>query len=736
MTEISSLRLSGKTRTLGDVKDDASYLKVAQRTESGDTISPRGINGTSVQSSTMRDVPDSIQQAALIDIVASVNGEGVNPDGFPEVDHAYTSTTPVDVRENYGNAVNVLSNLVLTKDRTISIPKPQTFEDPPEKFSTKKPVFYKHSTDEVNNAEAEAENRKRVVSLTRTRTNINEEKDVKKTRPKSESIQISVSLHQLNQEEEKSSDAYKDWFASPAKVRIARSMTPRRRRLTSINRKNESRTLTTLSTCEAVDIMDTTESLQNRLRAPGSSPSRDLGRERVELLTEDLNLYRAKSLPALFPVKRKKEVTQLNLMNKSKLISPFKPTSVRAYGGFPNGLLGKTIIQKSDESTTFNVTNAAVSQSTQDKFLSDQETDEDPKSEKGTSEGVKDHIITLEGRSIPNPNIRLLGMTPDRDHDKIVNPFSNDLTKTQRQFPSNKEKELWRDLDRHFDELQKKISVKVMQSENKPKTSADSNTDISGYGLVGKGFKSNISSAKSKGDRQSKRVTFAESPGEEEEEERHLTENDADGTIWGNSSNKMNSTETINVPLRKPVIAFNPKTNNKGMSSELVKLKKRIIPASQNNVPKSRYDLLDNVKISKLNNERRERHAPRAPSRVSVFSDSSSFFDDASMHGKETDFTDRGCSSKAKSYGMSSFYPDPVTQKFHINGYPIDSDSDSDSDVDERFVRPDISSMNARYRVLKAVDLGTLSGYQHRKFKKPATAPETTTTHFVKIRLK
>ena len=746
MTEVSAVRTPGRPRALGDVKDDASYLKVAHRSANGPRLASSRLNAGRVQSSdnrALRDVQDGLRQAALINIVASVN-DGTGEDEIPPGLDSSRMTPSADVQQ-LGNTMTMLSNLVLSKDRTISIPKPQSFEDPPEKFSTKKPVFYKHSTDEVSKDESDT--RKRNVSLATTRTNVTEEqRETKKNRTKSESIQISVSLQQLKDEFENVNDVSREWFASPAKVRIARSMTPRRRRVTSKPKKSESRVTTTISTCEAVDIMDTTESLNNRLKKPNISSAKDLGRQRVELLTEDLNLYRAKSLPALFPVKKKKEIAQPSITpvtEKSKLISPFKRPSVRAYGGMPHVVLGKTMQVKNEGSVEMAISNSKYqNQSASDKPFVIQDTEvhignKPPEVENETN-------IALEGRSIPNLNPRAMLMAAREKRINLAGSI-HDLTRTHAHFIPSHERELWRDLNRQFDELQKKITVKMSHMEKKA-AAANNNetvspTDIAG--LVGRGFKSNLSSAKSRADKQSrcgKRVTFAEGleagefetivPGVSPVDDEHLKLSDSPVVLQPPKATSTPQPRMISTP------------QGRNSSSEILRLKKRILPAqpSHNTHVKGKYELLDNVKISRYNNDhitnKTEKLPPRPPSRLSVFSDASSFFDDLAVHGKDTDYTDRGCSGKAKSYGMSSFYPDSgMTQKLQMtNAYADDSDSESEDD-DEIYVRGN-DVIDANYRVLKAVDLGALSGFQHRKFKKPSAAPETNTTHFVKIKLK
>jgi hypothetical protein len=66
------------------------------------------------------------------------------------------------------------------------------------------------------------------------------------------------------------SDGSREWISSPSKVRLARSNCPRHRYI-SLKKKTEQRATTAISTCEAIDILDT-----------GNKAGRDLARYKFE----------------------------------------------------------------------------------------------------------------------------------------------------------------------------------------------------------------------------------------------------------------------------------------------------------------------------------------------------------------------------------------------------------------------------------------------------------------------
>ena len=87
-------------------------------------------------------------------------------------------------------------------------------------------------------------------------------------------------------------------------------------------------------------------------------------------------------------------------------------------------------------------------------------------------------------------------------------------------------------------------------------------------------------------------------------------------------------------------------------------------------------------------------------------------------NGVDIDATNRDPTEIPLNQGASSFYP--IT-------HDVEFDSD---DTDE-----ELENMDS-YRVVKAIDLGKLSNYQHRKFKKVPHKHDPSATHFVKIKVK
>lgn len=722
MAEVSQIRnAANRTRPLGEVKDDIAYM-----VEQDSRYAPSDIyNNPDGDVQKMKDVKESIRHAALINIVAAVND---SCDDETTNSHLLEQTP-----RSTENNMTLISNLVFHRDRSISIPKPQLFFEPPKTLSTKKPLYYRNSKDE---APEDIEHRKRCVSLTRTRMSVDEENDkAVPDRPTSERMQFSVSIQQLR-DSNKAEPPNPPWIEKPSKVKNARSMSPRRR-FVSLNKKIESKLGTTISKCEAVDIMDATECLQNRIKPPVSHI--DSYGEQTDH-ESDSSMYRARSLPSLFPVKKKKE-PKVNEKNgsagekeKSKLISPFKRPSATAYGCLPNMVMGKTIQTKSDscdsnliqEQNLYNRVEKVSSaiKETISKF--------EISTEASKAGGT---LISLEGHSIPNPrNSSVSANSQSWEKRLLSRPQTGpDYMKMN----SVQEQSISHDFDHHFNELHKTLSQRSNQWSAHMYPSAQStNHDIANYGLVGKKFKSKLTEKltgeKSKSltqkmgfkPKSTKRVTFA--PMED-------TFNGSNGELKNFTNSVCEERQDSSKTKRSINNARIGSSSMKAVSSgELSRLKKRILPEELNIDTKPKYDLLDNIRISGMSS-RESSVPPRPPSRMSDVRSmasegaSSSYFDEVAFdwNRQETDAADRASSSVPKSYGASSFYPDSTKLKLNFNHYNYD-DSDESSDEEE----------DDTYRIVKAVDLGTLSGFQHRKFRKPTTKLEPSTTHFVKIKVK
>jgi hypothetical protein len=671
----------------------------------------------------MKDVKESIRHAALINIVAAVN-ESCD-------DESSQSHLLENSQRSADGSMTLLSNLVFSKDRSISIPKPQVFFQPPERLSTKKPVFYKHSKDEV---QEDIENRKRSVSLTRTRMSVDEDAEKALTdRPKSERIQFSVSIQPL-QEDIKTNPPNPPWIEKPSKVKNARSMSPRRR-FVSLNKKIDTKSGTVIPKCEAVDIMDATECVQNRFKPPLISYIESYG-EQVDNGENDPTLYRARSLPSLFPVKKKKEV-KVNDKNgnggdkdKARLISPFKRPSATTYGCLPNMVTGKTMQTKSDNNESSFLQEQKLYHRVEKMSTAIKETIS--KFETQTDSTKPEVVISLEGHSIPNPrNPTVPGSSKHREKRLLSRPLTRpDYMKMN----SVQERNILRDLDHHFDELHRTLAQR--NGHLNDNTSQTTTYDIANYGLVGKKFKSKNSEkvpyentkpiphkigVKPKS---TKRVTFAPVESSVNSENRSTT-----NSLCEERQDSSRTKRAINQVNNGRIGSSSMKAVSSG---ELSRLKKRIIPEQFDSDHKPKYDLLDNIRISGMSS-RESSIPPRPPSRMSdirsmVSEGASSYLDEVAFdwNERETDAADRVSSSVPKSYGASSFYPDNSKVNLNFNHYQY-SDSEESSD-DE--------GPSEMYRIVKAVDLGTLSGYQHRKFRKPPTTLETSTTHFVKIKVK
>ena len=691
MTEVTTMRMhsAGRIHPLGDLKNNHIYQHKPQYDSRVTNSASAAIRGENTPRN-FRNMKDGFQQAALINIVASVNNEN--------------KQRPVTSADSVKNTMNCISTLFLPKNRQISIPKPQAFMEVPQKFSKKKPLFNKKSGHQVT--EKEIENRKRNISLSRPRPS---SRDPELT-SKQESIKITVSLQRVS-DEMNESDGSREWISSPSKVRLARSNSPRHRYI-SLKKKPEQRATTAISTCEAIDILDATEAF-NQSKQQSVSSTRD----NVTSPSQDSNLYRAKSLPALFPVKRRKsvETTQNGASGEKKHnIHPFKRTSVKAYGGMPNLLVGKTCQAKLNEEVE------NIDDSTKPLFKPSNKTNEhylkfihrEDKSKEKVIVLNKENI-TLLGRSIPNPRPSSIQLQRHSRHPETDMLYSS--------FENLEEKKLVKQLDRQFEDLRKNISAKMSNLSDGGSVASELSSDITSYNLVGKAFKSNLSTtssvSKNGKHKNKKRVTFAE-----DTEESIAV---CDKAIL----NYDNDRALLNARLMQTKYHFKEKDRDREIHQmkpisevEMVRLKQRLVPDTHHGDTKHQSDFVDDIHISGMLVPGVRSSSRASDTNRSVISEADTIgIEEAAKewNGVDIDATNRDRTEIPLSQGASSFYP-------------TEQDEDFDScESDEE----DIEHLDS-YRVVKAIDLGKLSNFQHRKFKKVQHKHDPSTTHFVKIKVK
>ncbi|VDI07307.1 Hypothetical predicted protein [Mytilus galloprovincialis] len=690
MTEVTTMRTqsAGRVYPLKEIKDQYPYLRKTQndpRLTSSASVALRGENSPR----RFTDMKDNFQQAALINIVASVNNENKQR-------HPSSADT---VR----NTVNVISNLFLQRDRQISIPKPQAFVEVPQKFSKKKPLFNKKSGHQAS--EKEIENRKRNITLSRSRPL---SRDLESA-PKQE-IKIAVSL-QKNMDDTNSLDGSRDWISSPAKVRLARSNSPRHRYAT-LKKKPEQRATTSISTCEAIDILDATESINQPKPSSVSSI-----REYATSPNQDSNMYRAKSLPALFPVKRRKSSdAQISLtFEKKQNIHPFKKTSVKAYGGMPNLLVGKNIQGKSNEfEENMEENPRSAPKPSSNTTIPHDHLKTHHKEDKILKEKpiiISQENITLTGRSIPNPRPSSFQVSKSLKH-----PETDLLYSTLDHI--YEKKIVMKQLDKQFEDLRKHISAKMSNLSDGGSMVSESTSDITTYNVVGKAFKSNLSTASisSRNGKQKlqKRVTFAEEPEENVIlPEKPILSYDNDRAL-------------LNARLMQTKYQFKDRDGNQMKQSkpmneaELVRLKHKLMPGIHSD-DKSKNDFLSDVRISGMSKDQMRSSSRASDTNRSIVSEADTIaVEEAARewNGIDIDATNRDRTEFPVSQGASSFYP-----------------SAHDDDVESYDSEDEFEQMDS-YRVVKAIDLGKLSNFQHRKFKNVTHKHDPSTTHFVKIKVK
>ncbi|XP_069128111.1 uncharacterized protein [Argopecten irradians] len=733
MTEVSGLRTNSKSRPLGEVKDNIICFDEDNQIQRPTNSSREGRRRRAERYSIrrMKEMRESLRQAALINIVAAVN------EGCEEITTPKKSPVIVDP---FTNTMAVLSNLVLNKDRTISIPKQQVFKEAPQKFSIKKPLFYKNSNEEPSQDEGnedELEQRKRNISLSRTRTTLGDTPP--QTAKATESIPISVPLHQIT-EETKDETSDKEWIDSPAKVRIARSWTPRRR-FVSLNKRNDARITTSIAKCDAVDIYESTDTFNGNV-------SNSVPPQQRPNSSNDLKLYRAKSLPSIFPVKRRKSCALqdspqiLTNNEKVKVAAPFKPPAQKPMR--ENTIAGDNpILSKNIQKLSLGSTFSGSSRRSDSKPSSGGFTFPDEQAESFPTLQQVDPSMSLEGRSLTMTSQMMGGSSKNRRISTNTPAF---------RIPEHvltHERDMMREIDNQFEELQKRISRKIMNwSDRKtgPPTVNQQDIVVSGYNVLGKdtGIKSSLSSAQSRGTNNSmrglKRVKFVDEETSGYDDGRSAI---SSTVFWDDNERAAIRAQGVANKMHEPVRPIKPMSTN-----ELIRLKKRLMPGHYNTANKhARYNILDNNSI-RISGMRSRQSTATAASFTSSQSDRRSLVSEtdlASFDGfaeftsREPDATNRNSSKVPKSFGMSSFYPD--SQSLYIGRGEYGMDETTDTDDDDGDDDDDDDTDNIRlgdesFRVLKAIDLGTLSGFQNRRFKKPSIKETATTQHYVKVKMK
>ncbi|XP_060082372.1 uncharacterized protein LOC132561684 [Ylistrum balloti] len=729
MAEVSGLRSSSKSRPLGEVKDNIICFDEDNQIQRPTNSSREGRRRRAERYSLrrMKEMRESLRQAALINIVAAVN------EGGDEI-----ITPKKSQSDPFTNTMAVLSNLVLNKDRTISIPKQQVFKEAPQKFSIKKPLFYKNSAEEpFTEDEDEIEERKRNISLSRTRTSVGE------TPPqtaKAENISISVPLHQIN-EESKEESTDKEWIDSPAKVRIARSWTPRRR-FVSLNKRNDTRITTSIAKCDAVDIYESTDTFN------GNYVTNSVPPQHRPNSSNELNIYRAKSLPSIFPVKRRKSCALqdspqiLTNNEKVKVAAPFKPPvqkTVRENSiAADNPLLSKNIQKLSLGSTINGGSKKSDSKPSSGGFTFPEEQIENLQSLQQV-----DPTMSLEGRSLTMTSQMMGGSTL-----KNRRISTNAPTFRIPEHILTNERDMMREIDTQFEELQKRLSRKILNwSDRKSGPTSSANQQdivVSGHNVLNKdtGIKSSLSSAQSRGTNNSmrglKRVKFVDEETSGYDDGRSAV---SSSVFWDDNERSAIRAQGVANKMHEPVRPAKPVSTN-----ELIRLKKRLMPGHYNMANKhAKYNILDNNSI-RISGMRSRQSTSTATSFVSSQSDRRSLVSEtdlASFEGfaefssREPDATNRNSSKVPKSFGMSSFYPESQSLYVGRGEYGMDETTDTeDEGDDDDSDTDDIRMGEESFRVLKAIDLGTLSGYQNRRFKKPSLKETAETQHYVKIKMK
>ena len=313
MTEISSARQLVRPRPLGllHVKDNGQFNKFKSKVtnfmeDKSEKDTGKGLNRNHPK--VMAEMP---QQATLINIVAAVN------DTFGD-EHSASykeNIVPGSPTDALSNSMAVVSSILSPRERTISIPTTQVVFELPIETIQKKPVYYKHSEDEEVyrrdscSANVLSKHSAERTKITSAKPYIVSEKVIKRLQIKEPCFDHSFDTQRQKTDSEPT-----------AKPSVNKSWSPVRR--LGAWRRPQSRTVHTLSKCEAVDIMDN-DSIRRSQNEMGFNPdpTKVSAEEKLKIIppspANPYPFYRAKSLPAVFPVRTK-------TANVSQILDPQK----------------------------------------------------------------------------------------------------------------------------------------------------------------------------------------------------------------------------------------------------------------------------------------------------------------------------------------------------------------------------------------------------------------------------
>lgn len=718
MTEITSIRQLVRPRPLGLIKDNAQYYKLTSKVTNSseekrekDSTSAKGLNRNN-----QKVMKGTLQQATLINIVAAVN-ETLGDETSASFKESIIPGSPTDA---LSNSMAVVSSIMSPRERTISIPTTQVVFELPIETIQKKPVYYKHSEDEevhrkdISSANVFSKNSMERMKVNSAKPYIVSEKVIKRLQMKAPCFEHSFDT----QRQKTDTDT-----ATPS---VNKSWSPVRR--LGAWRRPQSRAVHKLSKCEAVDIMDS-DSIRRSQNETGFNPdpTKVSAEEKLKIIPPSpINpypFYRAKSLPAVFPVKTKTP-------NVSQTLDLQKPER------YKNRPLSRGYFSQCAESRKlFNVSGSAgLDHSNANNCLHhDHETVSPYKLDLEKSKDAQKSQYSLIGSEISPAEVRGKAFghgSPRHGHVSLQNSF---------------------DLSQSKENINSGIKVTLGGRPRSTNSSASSRSQSSNATLTNskKGCFANRSGPGDfvAGRRTPKRVKFARRPSGTSITSNITVDDEPIAKI-----NAFGGSSIVQIP-KSNITAYSPGPQSLS-AQELLRLKQKLIPANVHVELsyKSAYNFShhNGMRIRSIQQKDGEgkRKAPVNDDADNPHSDrpdsekANSDKVDSDVSERELDFSIY--KDKAKSDDRSDTLTEVRAEsedKFKRLISDIDDDESNESDSTEEFSQL-AAKHEISYKLVKAVDLDTYAEFEHKKMRKVlnsslnANRNGNANAHFVRVKMK
>ena len=704
MTEVTSVRQTPRPRPLGLLKENVQYYRLSSKFQnSNDTTNTVNERVNSASKNVMQ---GQLQQATLINIVAAVNETFGSESGIANHESRTVPGSPTDALQN---TVAVVSNLVSPRERTISIPTTQVVFEMPVESVRKKPVYYKHSEDEEVHRKDLPANVFSKNSVERTKVNLTKPHIASEKVMKRIPFKTPCFDYSLNAQNPKT-------VTESSKPTVSKSWSPVRR--LGAWKRSESRAVHQMSKCEAVDIMDSESIRRTQNGSFSPDPTKITAEEKLKIIppspVNPYPFYRAKSLPAVFPVKTTKTAPSSppTAMPKTERYRhrPLSRGNFTQIDDFRKvfNLSGGIVVDHSHTGTGLNHEHEVVSPF---------------KLDLAKSKDAQKSPYALSGSDVSPAEVRgrAFGQGSPRHGDSEYQSAQESSSKSG-------------DMPHLKDSLHSaakftlsgrpKSSASTTSSRSQPRNVTSANSRKSCIAAnAGRNGTSDVP-----GRRTPKKVKFARRPSSTSTVSNTILDDEPVAKI-----NAFGGSSVFQTP-RSDITAYSP--GPQPMSAqELLRLKQKLIPANVHVelANKSSYNFTSHtgMKIRSI-----QQRSDDISYRNLIISDSDDENSECNLNSGVT------TEAAKEETDIENVNTDKLATGDKVRGSLSDLDNDCDeTDSDEEMSKVE-ASREISYKLVKAVDLDSYSEFEHKKMRKVlshsfnANRGDNTKAHFVKVQLK